>query len=267
MADLVERAGEVTELADLVYAGNNVRLAAPRRYGKTSLLRAASERPEREGFAVVYVDFFAGSHVGMMRQLFGDRRPAFYAQARPVQLPPLPAEELGDWIGSRSAGAGKDVGTAIGPLLEAAASTAPGGSGGSGIPTGTLTYQGNAVTTVDALSPQSVAWNPSGSLLAVANTSNPLASNSGADTLGTFSVAGNGTLTRKDTFTVGSNGGRGEGPGRAAGRRPPARLAGDGRPPADRGAGRARSAWRRCSPSRCAGRGAGDSVCVGWSLP
>ncbi|MST32836.1 hypothetical protein GHK86_08900, partial [Acidimicrobiaceae bacterium USS-CC1] len=74
---------------------------------------------QHHGEAASYV--FAGSHVGMMRELFGDRRRAFYSQARPIELPPLPAEELADWIGHRFTASAKDVGTAIGPLLETAA--------------------------------------------------------------------------------------------------------------------------------------------------
>lgn len=232
--ELIDRAGEIETLLDLAFSGNNARLTAPRRYGKTSLLRAVLARAERDGFVTVYVDFFgvlsfgdiaerieaaygaslrgrigqwftavrqtlkpiarigggpvpaqvelggagveeplvqrlalvrrvhertgqrvlvafdefqdvleagdadavirseiqhhgeaasyifAGSHVGMMRELFGDRRRAFYAQARPVPLPPLPPEELGAWIAERFTGSGKQVGAALGPLLELA---------------------------------------------------------------------------------------------------------------------------------------------------
>jgi len=39
-------------------AGNNSRLIAPRRYGKTSLLRRVMGDARREGWAAVYVDFF-----------------------------------------------------------------------------------------------------------------------------------------------------------------------------------------------------------------
>lgn len=64
---------------------------------------------------------FAGSHVGMMNQLFDDRKRAFYAQAQPLTLPPLPVAETATFIAERFAASGKDVGNALGPLLDAAA--------------------------------------------------------------------------------------------------------------------------------------------------
>lgn len=70
---------------------------------------------QHHGEAASYV--FAGSHVGMMNEIFGDRRRAFYGQARPVPLPPLPAEECAEFIATRFAGTGKDVGAALSPLL------------------------------------------------------------------------------------------------------------------------------------------------------
>ena len=70
---------------------------------------------QHHGEAASYV--FAGSHVGMMTALFGDRRRAFYAQARPISLPPLPPEDCSDFIQGRFADTGKDVGTALSPLL------------------------------------------------------------------------------------------------------------------------------------------------------
>jgi uncharacterized protein len=64
---------------------------------------------------------FAGSHAGMMARLFGDRRRAFYAQARPVPLPPLAPPDCAEFIAARFAATGKDVGDALGPLLDVAA--------------------------------------------------------------------------------------------------------------------------------------------------
>ena len=64
---------------------------------------------------------FAGSNVGMMAELFADKRRAFYAQAKPISLPPLPSDQLGDYITASFAVTGKDVGVALGPLLDAAA--------------------------------------------------------------------------------------------------------------------------------------------------
>src|SRR4029079_14623410 len=54
------------------------------------------------------------------RQLFGDRRRAFYAQARPVMLPPLPYDESADFLSRRFSETGRELGAALGPLLDAA---------------------------------------------------------------------------------------------------------------------------------------------------
>ena len=231
--DLIDRDPEAAELLERADEGNNSRLVAPRRYGKTSLLRRVMHDAEREGWATVYVDFFgvltladisqrierayaeqlqgrlaswfagarrmlrptfragggplpagvevtvdaqaepplldrlalprrlherhgtrtlvvfdefqdvlaatdrvdavirseiqhhgdaagyifAGSHVGMMRELFADRRRAFYGQAAPAELPPLPPEEVADYIATRFARTGRDIGHALEPLL------------------------------------------------------------------------------------------------------------------------------------------------------
>jgi hypothetical protein len=55
-ADLIGRAAEVARLADYARAGRAVSLAAPRRYGKTSLLRAVGATLEQERFVVARVD-------------------------------------------------------------------------------------------------------------------------------------------------------------------------------------------------------------------
>jgi hypothetical protein len=57
----------------------------------------------------------------MMRELFADRRRAFYGQAGPVELPPLRPDDLGLNIDARFRATGRDVGAALGPLLDAAA--------------------------------------------------------------------------------------------------------------------------------------------------
>ncbi|MDQ6839085.1 MAG: ATP-binding protein [Actinomycetota bacterium] len=233
-ADLVGRGRELRKILDVAYSANNARLVAPRRYGKTSLLRATLAEAEAQGWLVVYVDFFgvlslgdiaqrveaayasqltgrlaqwftalrrtfkpvvrvgggpvpasievsassgddplgqrlglprrlhersgkrvlvafdefqdvlqagnadsvmrseiqhhgdaasyifAGSHVGMMQQLFADKRRAFYAQAERLALPPLADDELGDFLTERFVDTGKDVGSALGPLLDIA---------------------------------------------------------------------------------------------------------------------------------------------------
>lgn len=73
---------------------------------------------ERHGAAAAYV--FSGSHPGLMRDLFSDRRHAFFAQAAPVQLGPLPPDELAGYIVTRFEGGRRDPGEALGPLLGAA---------------------------------------------------------------------------------------------------------------------------------------------------
>ena len=57
-AELIDRDEEAEALLRTAVAGNNSRLIAPRRYGKTSLLRRVIEDARREGWAAVYVDFF-----------------------------------------------------------------------------------------------------------------------------------------------------------------------------------------------------------------
>lgn len=74
---------------------------------------------QHHGDAASYV--FAGSHLGMMNALFADRRRAFYAQARPVPLPPLAAPDCASFIADRFTATGKDAGRALAPLLDLAA--------------------------------------------------------------------------------------------------------------------------------------------------
>jgi hypothetical protein len=236
--ELLDRDDEARTLLGAAVSGNNARLVAPRRYGKTSLLaRLAQEAREQKGWAAVYVDFFgvltlddiaqrierayaaelqgrlatwftgvrrllrptlqvgggslpagvevtvdpqaepplverlalparlyekygtrtlvifdefqdilaakeradavirseiqhhgdaasyvfAGSHVGMMRELFTDRRRAFYGQAGSVNLPPLRPDDVADYLSARFDAAGRGVGEALGPLLDTAA--------------------------------------------------------------------------------------------------------------------------------------------------
>ena len=231
--DLIGRDAETEQLQRTAEEGNNSRLVAPRRYGKTSLLRRLADEARVDGWEAVYVDFFgvvtladvaqridraygrdlsrpvarwfdglrrslsgfsvsagpvragvsltdgtqalqdrldlprrlhakhgrrvlvvfdefqgvltaqsdadaliraeiqhhadvasyvfAGSHVGMMRELFGDRRRAFYAQARELALPPLADEATAAFLTARFEASGRDVGAALDPLLSVAA--------------------------------------------------------------------------------------------------------------------------------------------------
>jgi hypothetical protein len=235
-ADLIDRDAEARELLDRAHEGHNARLVAPRRYGKTSLLRRMLAEADRDGLVGVYANFFgvlslddvaerieraylthltgplsrwyaglsrtlkptlragggplpasaevtwragqaslldrltvpaklhakhgrrvvvvfdefqdvlrageqtdaiirseieqhagaasyvfAGSHPGMMDALFGTRRRAFYGQAAPVTLGELAAEDVADYVGRRFEATGRDVGEALGPLLDLAA--------------------------------------------------------------------------------------------------------------------------------------------------
>ena len=71
---------------------------------------------QHHGDAATYV--FAGSHPGMMRELFADKRRPFYGQAAPLELGPLPDEALADHIGERLERAGRDSGPALDWLLD-----------------------------------------------------------------------------------------------------------------------------------------------------
>jgi hypothetical protein len=73
---------------------------------------------EQHGPAAGYV--FSGSKPGMMRELFSDSRRAFYTQAGQVNLPPLDSQDLAEHIGQRFEDHARDVGTALGPLLDTA---------------------------------------------------------------------------------------------------------------------------------------------------
>jgi uncharacterized protein len=78
-------------------------------------------RSEIEQHAGVAGYVFSGSHIGMMRELFADRRRAFFGQASRIDLPPLAPDELGEYIGDRFIHDGRDPGEALGPLLDLSA--------------------------------------------------------------------------------------------------------------------------------------------------
>jgi uncharacterized protein len=71
---------------------------------------------EHHAQAARYV--FAGSHVGMMRELFASKRRAFYGQAGAVELGPLSPEDVAEYVAERFSGAGREIGDALGPLLD-----------------------------------------------------------------------------------------------------------------------------------------------------
>jgi hypothetical protein len=57
-SELIDRDEETTLLVETAVSGNNSRILAPRRYGKTSLLNRLGEALAQEGWNAVYVDFF-----------------------------------------------------------------------------------------------------------------------------------------------------------------------------------------------------------------
>jgi uncharacterized protein len=77
-------------------------------------------RSEIERHAGVAGYVFSGSHIGMMRELFADRRRAFFGQATPIDLPSLAADELAEYISAGFAHDDRDPGEGLGPLLDLA---------------------------------------------------------------------------------------------------------------------------------------------------
>lgn len=77
-------------------------------------------RSELETHADAAAYVFSGSHPGPMRDLFSDRRHAFFAQAAPIVLGPLPADDLAEHITARFAAGRRDPGPGLGPLLDQA---------------------------------------------------------------------------------------------------------------------------------------------------
>jgi uncharacterized protein len=73
---------------------------------------------EQHGSAAGYI--FSGSHPGLMRDLFSDRRHAFFAQAKPIPLQRLGSEDLADYIGVRFQEGGREAGEALELLLSTA---------------------------------------------------------------------------------------------------------------------------------------------------
>lgn len=70
---------------------------------------------QHHGDAASYV--FAGSHPGLMSQLFGDRGRPFYGQAAPLVLGALADDDLADYIDGRLTSSGRDPGAALDWLL------------------------------------------------------------------------------------------------------------------------------------------------------
>jgi len=75
-------------------------------------------RIQRHGDAAGYV--FAGSHPGLMEQLFGERERPFFGQARTLRLDPLPDGDLADYIGARFEEGDRDAAPSLEALLRLA---------------------------------------------------------------------------------------------------------------------------------------------------
>lgn len=71
---------------------------------------------QHQGEAATYA--FAGSAPGVMQHLFADPRRPLLDQAVPRQLAPLPLDDVGDYVARRFDQSGRDVGSALAPLLE-----------------------------------------------------------------------------------------------------------------------------------------------------
>ncbi|HET9101770.1 MAG TPA: hypothetical protein VFN55_00335 [Solirubrobacteraceae bacterium] len=71
---------------------------------------------QHQGEAATYA--FAGSAPGVMQQLFADPKRPLLDQAVPKSLAPLPLDEVGEYVTARFARTGREVGTALTPLLE-----------------------------------------------------------------------------------------------------------------------------------------------------
>lgn len=104
---LYERSGNRTvvifdEFQDALSGGDNV----------DGLIRSHIQHHRDEASYV-----FAGSHPGLMAELFGTRKRPLFEQARPVVLAPLPDDAVADHIGREFESTGKEAGTALDALL------------------------------------------------------------------------------------------------------------------------------------------------------
>jgi hypothetical protein len=73
-------------------------------------------RIQRHGDAASYI--FAGSHPGLIEQLFGTRERPFFGQARALYLDPLADADLADYIGARFEAGERDATPVLDALLD-----------------------------------------------------------------------------------------------------------------------------------------------------
>lgn len=57
--EVIDRKEEINKLLELAEGAHNCRLSAPRRYGKTTLIKRVIDDAEKAGLVTVYVDFYA----------------------------------------------------------------------------------------------------------------------------------------------------------------------------------------------------------------
>jgi uncharacterized protein len=76
-------------------------------------------RIQRHGDAASYI--FAGSHPGLMAQLFGRQERPFFGQARAFELEPLADVDIAEYVGERFEKTRRSVGAALDPMLDLAA--------------------------------------------------------------------------------------------------------------------------------------------------
>lgn len=97
--DLIDRDGEAEQLLRLAEGGHAVRLSAPRRYGKTSLLRRVGMEADKAGMNYVEVDFYGVlSRVdvaGRLEDGYGSLRPGPQRIARAVIQTLRPSVSVG----------------------------------------------------------------------------------------------------------------------------------------------------------------------------
>ncbi len=94
------------EFQDLLSAGSTL----------DGLLRS---HVQYHGEAATYV--YAGSQPSLMRRLFTDRERPLYGQAEPLELAPLPLDEVLDELADRFGELGEEPGEALAPLVTSAA--------------------------------------------------------------------------------------------------------------------------------------------------
>jgi uncharacterized protein len=86
------------EFQDVLAAGNDM----------DGVIRSRIQHHREEASYV-----FAGSHPGLMAELFGNKRRPLFDQARPIELPPLPDSDLAEYIGRKFTETGRTVGRAL----------------------------------------------------------------------------------------------------------------------------------------------------------